>query len=310
MGKAKQKKKSEAPLELDSPATPPPLLTVTVPVSQTKRFSREFFIQEFRELAIIAAFVLVIIGHVIQGSMVIGESMRPTFNNGNLLGPDLVVVNKLAWYFQSWNYGDVVILYSPREPKKKLIKRLLGRDGDLVTIEGEKFCMGEGEVFIVGDNLDNSYDSRSFGAVPEGLLQGKVWLQVWPPFPKFVSSKIVNKSLITIEKALPNLTEKEILAQILESLSAFLSKSKEGILPEENLKKMLGSKDLVDFLSFLEKRFFLRAQENSSNHITKLEPTFHKEALRDFSTPKTLAHSIYWMYSRKITQKERNKEHF
>ncbi|XP_022926355.1 mitochondrial inner membrane protease subunit 1-like isoform X1 [Cucurbita moschata] len=70
-----------------------------------------------------------------------------------------------------------------------MAKRLMGMEGDSVTYvvdpKNNDWCetvvVPKGHVWIEGDNMYDSKDSRYFGAVPYGLLQGKVFWRLWPP---------------------------------------------------------------------------------------------------------------------------------
>lgn len=114
-----------------------------------------------------------------------------------------------AWYpFEGPDRGDVVVLNPPVASDQPFIKRVIGLPGETVSfadgyvyIDGHRldepyidgavtFCTGrryceygpipEGMVFVLGDNRENSEDSRFFGPVPIENLIGKAWLTNWP----------------------------------------------------------------------------------------------------------------------------------
>ncbi|XP_023003287.1 mitochondrial inner membrane protease subunit 1-like [Cucurbita maxima] len=70
-----------------------------------------------------------------------------------------------------------------------MAKRLMGMEGDSVTYvvdpKNNDWCeavvVPKGHVWIEGDNMYDSKDSSYFGAVPYGVLQGKVFWRLWPP---------------------------------------------------------------------------------------------------------------------------------
>lgn len=142
-------------------------------------------------------------------SKVEGNSMQPTFNPGcgqknedlrqlterglsredvtrelkTRLQQDRVFLNK--WSVRDkkkLKIGDVVVLISPRDPSKILIKRIVAMPGDTVLIveTGETKIIDEGHCWVEGDNQMNSYDSNNFGQVPLGLIEARVCYIVWP----------------------------------------------------------------------------------------------------------------------------------
>lgn len=142
-------------------------------------------------------------------SKVEGNSMQPTFNpycgqkNESLrqlsergltrdalkrelrtrLRQDRVVLNKWAARDKTkLRIGDVVILISPTEPSRTLIKRITAMPGDVIYIveTGETRVIQEGHCWVEGDNQQSSYDSNNFGQVPLGLIEGLVCFIVWP----------------------------------------------------------------------------------------------------------------------------------
>lgn len=112
-----------------------------------------------------------------------GPSMLPTFN----LTGNVVLVERLSRRFGNMEVGDVVLIRSPAEPRKVIIKRIVGVAGDAVSYSmngdnGEAtVVVPKGHIWIEGDNKPSSRDSRMYGPVPYGLLQGKVRCVVWPP---------------------------------------------------------------------------------------------------------------------------------
>lgn len=110
--------------------------------------------------------------------------MLPTFN----LTGDVLLVENLTVRMGKVRPGDVVLVRSPENPRKTVSKRILGMEGDRVTFmidpKNSNRCQSvvipKGHVWIQGDNIYASHDSRNFGPVPYGLIQGKVFFRVWP----------------------------------------------------------------------------------------------------------------------------------
>ena len=129
-------------------------------------------------------------------------SMEPALKVG-----DKVIINKLYFKFDPIQRGDIIAFHSPIEDNKELVKRAIGIEGDEIslTTEGEIFINGEkieedflpdakdisymnqlfiveeNEVFVMGDNRNNSYDSRYFGTISEDIIFGKLLATYWPP---------------------------------------------------------------------------------------------------------------------------------
>lgn len=113
--------------------------------------------------------------------------MLPTFN----LTGNLVLAERLSTRLGQAGKGDVVLIRSPREPRKVVIKRIVGMEGDTVSYvnsdsknaDGKEatIVVPKGHIWIEGDNKSLSRDSRLFGPVPYGLLEGRVFWVMWPP---------------------------------------------------------------------------------------------------------------------------------
>ena len=103
--------------------------------------------------------------------------------------------------------GEVIVFEfpdsNPNNPRKDFVKRVVGLPGETMRMfDGKVFVneevldepylsqkdhsnaseitLGEGEYYVLGDNRAHSNDSRSWGAVPEANIRGKVWMVYWP----------------------------------------------------------------------------------------------------------------------------------
>jgi signal peptidase I len=127
-----------------------------------------------------------------------GFSMIPTLQNG-----EYILVNKLAYKTGQPNRGDIIVFRLPGDESQDLIKRVIGLPGDtvkvsdgVVTINGEKLeepyiaqnplYFGEWTVpadnlFVLGDNRNDSRDSHQWGMLPFENIIGKSVVIYWPP---------------------------------------------------------------------------------------------------------------------------------
>jgi len=147
------------------------------------------------KMLFIAFFVAKLLTIFIQPTLVSGESMNHTLQNA-----DYLIMNKMAYSGDSTpEYGDIVVFNGGKD---HLIKRIIGKPGDNIVIEsGEVYRNGEklkepyideatpgeldvivtdGAYFVLGDNRDNSMDSRTIGAIPEEYITGQAVLRVFP----------------------------------------------------------------------------------------------------------------------------------
>ncbi len=145
-------------------------------------------------LAIIFYFA---INAVIERVMVLNISMQPTLYEG-----DLIMVNRMAYKWGKLQTGDVVIFHNPNFLEEDYIKRLIGKPGDVVTVENgvvsvnnisldEPYIAAQPDysgtwtvpadsVFVLGDNRNSSSDSHSWGFVPVDDLVGRALVVYWP----------------------------------------------------------------------------------------------------------------------------------
>jgi len=131
--------------------------------------------QKIRELvrfALIAALIVIPFRiFIAQPFLVSGNSMFPTFKNN-----DYLIVDQITYRFREPERGEVIVFRSPVEPSKYLIKRIVGLPTE--TINGLE--LKDGEYFVEGDNHEESFDSRFWGALPEENIKGRALIRLWP----------------------------------------------------------------------------------------------------------------------------------
>jgi signal peptidase I len=152
---------------------------------------------EILQTLALAAVLYFAIDAVIGRERVQKISMEPTFEAGEIL-----MVNKLAYKFGDFGYGQVITFHYPLDPKLDYIKRVIGLPGDVVDVQnGEvringkllyepyisaapeyegSWTVPEGELFVLGDNRNPSADSHVWGFVPEENVIGKAIAVYWP----------------------------------------------------------------------------------------------------------------------------------
>jgi signal peptidase I len=135
---------------------------------------------------------------VVQGFKVYGSCMEPNLYTGErLLG------NKLVYHLHGVHRGDIVVFRPPHKPDTPFIKRVIGLPGEVLAIHDNQVYINgvrlrepylrfawhddrpaeripPGMLFVMGDNRDNSSDSRSWGELPLRNVEAKAWLRYWP----------------------------------------------------------------------------------------------------------------------------------
>ncbi|KAI3525248.1 hypothetical protein L2E82_02317 [Cichorium intybus] len=122
--------------------------------------------------------------YIFAPTLVYGPSMLPTLN----LTGDVVLSEFISHRLGKVGPGDVVLIQSPENPRKMITKRIVAMEGEVVSFlvdpsrseKSRTVVVPKGHVWIQGDNIYASKDSRNFGPIPYGLIQGKVCCRVWP----------------------------------------------------------------------------------------------------------------------------------
>ena len=109
-------------------------------------------------------------------AVVRGPSMQPTLAPG-----EYVLFDRLAYRRGPPRRGDVALATDPRDPARRIIKRVAGAPGETVTVGGRTWTLGEGEWLLLGDAPDFSTDGRDFGPVGLQSIQARAWFVYWPP---------------------------------------------------------------------------------------------------------------------------------
>lgn len=156
------------------------------------------FLVDVLETLILSVILFVSINVISARIRVDGASMEPTLVSG-----EYVIVNRLSYRMGSPQRGDIIVFHFPRNPEEEYIKRIIGLPGDQVEArEGAVYINGqrlderylsvetnytgtwqvpEGQLFVLGDNRNNSSDSHDWGTVPMEYVVGKAVLVYWPP---------------------------------------------------------------------------------------------------------------------------------
>ncbi len=179
--------------------------------------TRQSWKQVLREImeTIGLAIVLFLVINIISARVrVEGSSMVPTLTNG-----EYVLISRLSYTLGDYRRGDIIVFRPPMYPDASFwqrmfglpsfdnkyedyIKRIIGLPGETVRINNGKvyingvlliepyiaappdysneWVVPEGQLFVLGDNRNNSADSHAWGTLPEANVLGKALVVYWP----------------------------------------------------------------------------------------------------------------------------------
>lgn len=161
-------------------------------------------LREILTFVVLAVLIVVPIRlFIAQPFVVEGESMYPTFKNG-----DYLIVDQLSYHVREPKRGEVVVFRYPNDETVFYIKRIIGLPGETVHIEkgqtritrtdGSEITLtepyvvaedatytlsrtlGKEQYFVMGDNRPKSSDSRTWGALPKHDLMGRAYIRLLP----------------------------------------------------------------------------------------------------------------------------------
>lgn len=156
-------------------------------------------LRELAHLTLVALVIFFALRAVVLNFRISGSSMEPNLSDG-----DYVFVYRLAYWRHPPQRGDIVVFRYPLDPRRILVKRVIGLPGETVAIyngqvliNGQPLAelyiaaspsytmapvkVGPDEVFVLGDNRNYSNDSHAWGVLKQNLIVGKVVWRFWPP---------------------------------------------------------------------------------------------------------------------------------
>ena len=181
--------------------------------------NKKRLLKEYAEAIITALiFALVIRAYVIQAFKIPSGSMIPTLLIGDHLlvnkfiyGTKIPFTDRRVLIFKKPERGDIIVFKYPENPKKDFIKRVIATGGDVIEERDKRIYVNgkaviepytqhsdsgirsgndprdnfrpltvpKGKVFVMGDNRDQSYDSRYWGFVDLKEIKGKALIIYW-----------------------------------------------------------------------------------------------------------------------------------
>lgn len=165
-----------------------------------KKAKQKKEIKSFIRDVVIAIVISTAVLFCISPSQVKEHSMQPTVNDG-----DIVLLNKV--FYKEAHKGDIIVfntdLVDENGKKMKLIKRVIGLEGDKISIKDgfvyvngakieekyiyntttgtvDNYTVPQGMVYVLGDHREVSRDSRQLGAIDKKNIVGKVFFRLYP----------------------------------------------------------------------------------------------------------------------------------
>ena len=156
-------------------------------------------LRDLIETMVLVAVAFLVVNALIGRFRIEQVSMQPNLHEG-----EYVIVDKVSYTFRQPERGEIVVLKNPSLGQPDLIKRVIGLPGETIEVRGGRtYINGQpltepylaqpmvgdfpatqlqaNQYFVMGDNRNNSEDSRRFGARPMGDIVGRAWIIYWPP---------------------------------------------------------------------------------------------------------------------------------
>lgn len=166
-----------------------------------------FIYETIQSIVVMLSIFVFIYFAAAQPHQVQGDSMLPNFISG-----EYIITDKITYRFvRSPERGDVIVFKAPNNPRRDYIKRVIALPGESVSVnnnqitvnnkplfegylssnenitggaylrQGASLIVPKGKFFVLGDNRDQSQDSRTFGPITANAIVGRVFFRYWPP---------------------------------------------------------------------------------------------------------------------------------
>lgn len=180
-----------------------PSKTKSTAAKVPEKYTLSRFVRDVVEVVVPAVILFLIIRtFFLESRFVPSPSMAPTIQV-----QDRFLLNKTAYWFKTPQRYQVVIFKPPAlaGSKDDFVKRIIGLPGEIIKIhngvvyindqplpepyisldrapisEFGPYIIPDGNVFVMGDNRNNSQDSRFWGPLPLDNIKGEAWWRFWP----------------------------------------------------------------------------------------------------------------------------------
>lgn len=147
---------------------------------------------------------IITVTFIVERSVISGPSMEPNFKN-----KDQLIIEKLSYRFRKPTRFDIITIFKSKGMKKEYyVKRIIALPGESIQIKQggiyindqlldeayglepikhagiakNKITLNVNEYFVLGDNRNDSLDSRDLriGIIKKNEFAGRVWIKIWP----------------------------------------------------------------------------------------------------------------------------------
>ncbi|MFA6198578.1 MAG: signal peptidase I [Patescibacteria group bacterium] len=165
-----------------------------------------FALEIVKVVVISLAIIIPVRYFLIQPFYVKGASMEPSFYDNQYL-----MIDEISYRFAEPHRGDIIVFKYPENPSQFFIKRVIGVPGETVEIRNghviiyntqaprgevldespylaadvytsgnETVELKSNEFYVMGDNREQSLDSRRIGPITKNYIVGRTWIRAWP----------------------------------------------------------------------------------------------------------------------------------